>query len=378
MHNRTVILATASALTVMVALVARGQAIVDTTRHVADSAAVQPKKGGMFSKMKGLAQNKTAQNIAKAAVCTAIPGGQYVVGAIDAKQNKSVGAAATSAATAAAGAGVGCIPGMGGVAGMGLAPKMPGGGITGVAGIASAAKGRAGGMSAVTSALPGMAAGMTAPQAASLANAQTMAAMSGMSAAQIAAMQKAMASQGVAPAGMTPQQAVALANAQAQAAQMQGAQMQAAQMQAMSAQAAQMQAMSAQAQLANTGAQMQSEAAGQQVKLSGDAASELAKGKLVIRQVDWVQHSPMPSEASANAFADVMAHIGTAMKQSGATYHVDIYVDKHYPDAEAPTLAAQRMAIVIAMLQGDSPTPAIQAGKMEKDAEQRIEIVKVK
>jgi hypothetical protein len=346
MHNRTLILATASALTVMVALAARGQAIADTTHRVADSTAVQPKKGGMFSKMKGLAQNKTAQNIAKAAACTALPGGQYVVGAIDAKQNKSVGAAASSAATTAVGAGVGCIPGTGGVPGM---------------------------------TAPGMPAGMTAPQAASVANAQTMAAMSGLSVAQMAAMQKAMAARGVAsPAGMTPQQAVALANAQAQAAQMQGAQMQAAQMQAMSAQASQMQAMSAQAQLASTGSQMQSEAAGQQVKLSGDVASELAKGKLVIRQVDWMQHSGMPSEASADAFGDIMGRIGAAMKESGAKYHVDLYVDKHYSDAEAPTLAAQRMAIVIALLQGANPTAAIQTGMMEKDAEQRIEIVKVK
>lgn len=177
---------------------------------------------------------------------------------------------------------------------------------------------------------------------------------------------------------MTPQQAAALANAQAQAAQMHGAQMQAAQIQAMSAQTTQMQAASAQAQLASTGAPMQSEAPGQQLKLSGDVASELAKGKLVIRQVDWLQHSAMPSEASADAFGDIIARIGSAMKQSGAKYRVDLYVDKHLTDAEAPTLAAQRMAIVIATLQSDTPTAAIQTGKMEKDADQRIEIVKIK
>jgi len=187
---------------------------------------------------------------------------------------------------------------------------------------------------------------------------------------------------------MTPQQAAALANEQAQAAQMKGAQMQgaqmqaaqmqAAQMQASQMQAAQMQAMTGRAQLASSGSQMQSEAAGQQLKLSGDVASELAKGKLVIRQVDWIQHAGMPSDASADAFGDIIARIGAAMKESGAKYHVDMYVDKHYSDAEAPTLAAQRLAIVIATLQGATPTPAIQTGKMEKDADPRIEIVKVK
>ena len=53
----------------------------------------------MFGKLKGLAHNKTARSIAKVAACTALPGGQYVVGAIDAKQaaKKAVAGAATSA-----------------------------------------------------------------------------------------------------------------------------------------------------------------------------------------------------------------------------------------------------------------------------------------
>jgi len=86
-----------------------------------DTSTVQPKKGGMFGKLKGLAHNKTVETIAKVAACTAVPGGQYVVGALDAKEQakKSVAGAATSAAGAVTGAS--CMPGMSGAA-MGMSP----------------------------------------------------------------------------------------------------------------------------------------------------------------------------------------------------------------------------------------------------------------
>ena len=88
-----------------------------------DTSANQPKKGGMFGKLKGLAHNKTAQSIAKVAACTALPGGQYVVGALDAKQQAAKNAVA-GAATSAVGAATGtsCMPGMSGAA-MGMSPS---------------------------------------------------------------------------------------------------------------------------------------------------------------------------------------------------------------------------------------------------------------
>src|SRR6185312_10846605 len=72
------------------------------------------KKGGMFGKLKGVAHNKTVQNVTKAALCTAVPGGQYMVAAADAKKaGKSVASGVANSQS--------CIPGMpaAGMAGMG-------------------------------------------------------------------------------------------------------------------------------------------------------------------------------------------------------------------------------------------------------------------
>lgn len=73
----------------------------DTAKH----------KHGMFGKLKAVAQNKTVQSIAKTAVCTAVPGGSMVVGAVDAHKSGE------SAAQAIKGAAMGpsCMPGMGGL-----------------------------------------------------------------------------------------------------------------------------------------------------------------------------------------------------------------------------------------------------------------------
>src|SRR4051794_39321788 len=78
---------------------------VDTAPH---------KKGGMFGKLKNVAHNKTLQNVTKAALCTAVPGGQYMVAAAEAKKAK------TSVSSAVANS-QSCIPGMpgAGIAGMG-------------------------------------------------------------------------------------------------------------------------------------------------------------------------------------------------------------------------------------------------------------------
>jgi len=116
-----------------------------------DTSANQPKKGGMFGKLKGLAHNKTAQSIAKVAACTALPGGQYVVGALDAKQQAAKNAVA-GAATSAVGAATGtsCMPGMS--SGAGVAASGMTGGSMNAATIAAMSNARAGGAAGAMSA----------------------------------------------------------------------------------------------------------------------------------------------------------------------------------------------------------------------------------
>src|SRR3954464_14873272 len=62
------------------------------------SEAPAPKKKGLFGKMKGLAKNKVVKTVAKVALCTAVPGGQVIAGAIEAKKTKDAAGAAGAAA----------------------------------------------------------------------------------------------------------------------------------------------------------------------------------------------------------------------------------------------------------------------------------------
>ena len=110
-----------------------------------------------------------------------------------------------------------------------------------------------------------------------------------------------------------------------------------------------------------------------------DPATDLAKGKLVIKKVDWVQHANLPSASTTQMLTDVMISIGTAIKKNGLKYRVDVYVGKDYSGDEAKTLAAQRITTVIGMINdGAVLGDALQPGKTERDKEPRIEIVKVK
>jgi len=147
------------------------------------------KKGGLFGKVKGVAKNKVVKTVAKAALCTAVPGGQVIAGALDAAETKDVAGAATSAATG----GSSCMPGMAGMAG---APS------PGAAGIGAAGAGALG--AAVTGAeipgqpstgMPGMA--MSPEQMKQLMEQYRKA---GMDPAQIQMMQQMMASQAAAAA----------------------------------------------------------------------------------------------------------------------------------------------------------------------------------
>jgi hypothetical protein len=67
------------------------------------------------------------------------------------------------------------------------------------------------------------------------------------------------------------------------------------------------------------------------------------------------------------------------MKSSGGTYRVDVYMDKKYADAEIATLGPQRALVIVSLLQAAGQLgEAVVSGKVGKDKEQRVEIVKVK
>lgn len=267
----------------------------DTTKH----------KHGMFGKLKSVAQNKTVQNIAKTAVCTAVPGGSMVMGAVDAHKN------GTSTATALKNAamGPGCMPGM------------PGMGVPGVAGM-----GLPGGLPKGASGVMGMAAVQTS------------------AAVQTAVMNGAIAR--AMPAG-------APGNTQTSMTQMQTA--------------------------AAASGDVSTEAAGQQMQLSGKPADEIRKGKFVIKHIDWMRGTPAVSAPSMSGFVDLLHTVGDAVKESGAKYRVDIYMDKQYSDADIATLAPARQGAIIAFMQERVQATGVTIpGNVKKDKEQRVEIVKIK
>jgi hypothetical protein len=140
------------------------------------------------------------------------------------------------------------------------------------------------------------------------------------------------------------------------------------------------QANAASAASGGAGGEMATEASGQQLKLSGAVPEEIKKGKLTIKKIDWVHGSPSVSAPMTQGFMDLMTTAGQAISAAGGAYRVDIYMDKKYSDAEIASLGQQRGAIIVASLQagGQLPADVVTAGKIGKDKEQRVEIVKVK
>lgn len=321
------------AVSSFVATSVRAQKSDTLTRVKSEGAIVTPpasdtaphkKGGGMFGKLKSVAQNKTVQSVTKAALCSAVPGGQYVVAAADAKKNKT--SVASSMVNSQS-----CIPGMpgAGMAGMG-----------GKAGLAGAAVGAAsmGGMGG-RAGLAGAAAGASGSP----------------SLAQIAAMNGMRGAPAGRGAAVTAMSIATLTSAMQQA-------------------------NAASAANGGAGTEMSTEAAGQQLKLSGAVAEEIKKGKLTIKKIDWVHGSPSVSAPMTQGFMDLMTTAGQAINAAGGAYRVDIYMDKKYSDAEIASLGQQRGAIIVASLQagGQLPADVVTAGKIGKDKEQRVEIVKVK
>jgi hypothetical protein len=274
-------LATASHLVSTAARAQKADTLIKVKSEGAIAAApaaadTAPKKKGMFGKLKSVAHNKTVQNVTKAALCTAVPGGQYMVAAAEAKKaGQSVASGVANSQS--------CIPGM------------PGAGMGGMGGM--------GGKTAIA----------------------------GAAAQGIAGMQTAMA-----------------------------------------------QANAASAATGGAGG-LSTESSGEQMKLSGSVSDEIKKGKLVIKKIDWMQDNATVSPSSTQGFMDLMMSVAEAMKNTGARYRVDVYSDKKYAEAEIATLGAQRAAMIVSLLQaGGQLGEAVVAGKIGKDKEQRVEIMKVK
>jgi hypothetical protein len=190
--------------------------------------------------------------------------------------------------------------------------------------------------------------------------------------------------------GMTPGvpggQAASLANLQATQAAAGGAgnaQMMAAmQMQAMSAQLAQMQRMSGAARavpgtmpgMPDGG--MMGEGVGRPIAVTAE------KNKTVIRNIDWVPGTGAVSPTGAGPFQQALIQAGAAVLQAGGSYRLDLYMDKQSPDAAAKSLGSERLASVqTAFLSGPmagQPNAVPVAGKIKRDGDPRLEIVKIK
>jgi hypothetical protein len=189
---------------------------------------------------------------------------------------------------------------------------------------------------------------------------------------------------GMAP-GVPGGQAANLANVQAAQAAAGGAgnaQMMAAmQMQAMSAQLAQMQQMQRMSGAAGAvpgmpDGGMMGEGMGRPIAVTAE------KNKTVIRNIDWVPGTGTVSPAGAGPFQQALIQAGAAVLQAGGSYRLDLYMDKQSPDAAAKSLGSERLASVqTAFLSGPmagQPNAVPMAGKIKRDGDPRLEIVKIK
>lgn len=119
-----------------------------------------------------------------------------------------------------------------------------------------------------------------------------------------------------------------------------------------------------------------SEAPGKSVTLSTDLAAELAKGRTVVKDIDWLAGGSEVSESGAGAFAGAMAKVAAAVKKAGGAYRADIYLDRRYEDAAIPALGSARLKVVQAALeQAGLESGVVAVGKAKKDKKPRLEIV---
>jgi hypothetical protein len=336
----------------------------DSASPSPDSAPAEgKKKGGLFGKVKGLAGNKVVQSVAKTAACTMVPGGQVIAGAIDAASSTSVGEAAAGAAGTAGGQS--CIPG-------------------GMGGIGGGAAGAVGGM-------PGMAgaAGPSLPLDAMPEGAMGYGAMPGAPAAeQVAGCMGITVEEYRDFTDPTRGQARPLTKEEmkrqgALAKKIDVGRYQACMMQQYTARMSatgqtMVQSSAFSPEDAAAGGNL-SEAPGKTVSVSSDPAADLAKGRTVVKDIDWLAGGGEVSEAGAAAFTEAIAKLAVAISKAGGHYRADIYLDKRYEDVAIAALGSARLKVVHAALESAGVQPGVvTSGKAKKDKHPRLEIVKAK
>lgn len=347
------------------------------TATLADSADSVPHKkhGGLFSKAKHLASSKVVKSVAKVAACTMVPGGQAIASAIDASDAKNAGQVAQGAAGAATGSA--CMPGMGG-AGMASAAAN--------AASASARSGPPQGM--MPYGAGGGWAGATTPTMAQMAaesepEERALAECYGISYEDFVAMIRPTGFDNRAPTKAELKRASQIskkvgaqkqADCQRTVGMQQGAMQMAAAEQAMAG--AQSRMAQAQTQAA---AGTVTELPGQLPVIADDPSADLAKGKgkTAVRQIDWVAGSSEVSAAARPAFEEALGKLGQAMRQAGGRYRVDLFMNQRYDEAAAQRYGPGRLAAVQQVL-GRGSELALEPGKIKRDKDARVEIVRLK
>jgi hypothetical protein len=313
---------------------------------------VKKKKGGLFGKVKGLAQNKTLQQVAKTAACNMVPGGQLVAGAIDAASAKKAAKnAAKDAATGAALGAVGgknstCAPGMG-LAGK-LTPAALSGGVPGVG-------------------VPGMpttgmpAAGLPAKQ---LKQMREQYQEMGFSPEQIQAMQQQMTTAPV--AGLSPEQIKQMEE------QYRNMGMDPGQLEAM-------RQMMAGTPAGSPGPPPAAAPPGSPITASEAPSLSREKNRLVLRRLPWASGSEAIHPGSEPAFDLAMRNLVGSIVSGAKRYKVEVRVENQGSKTRSQQLAQKRAAAVVtALIAQGMPQNRLTAGGGGSDKDPRVVVSETK
>ena len=298
------------------------------TAAASDTAQPAPKKkkGGLFGKMKSLTQNKTLQQVAKAAACNMVPGGQLVAGALDAKKNakKAVKDAAVGAALGAGGGkqqtcGAGGL--MGGVTSK-LAGGLPGGVPGGVPGVGVPGLPTSGLGQLTGAALSGQ----------QLKQMQEQYAKMGMSPAQIQAMQQQMmASPG---AGISADQMKQMIE----------------QYQKMGMDPAQLQAMQQMMAGMNPATAAAPAVAAPSAEPIQTPTLKKEKNRYEVHQLPWLPHSGAIRPGAEEIFAGGIRSLAAELQPGTRNYKIEVKVEDQGSKEQSQLLAQQRAAVVLSFL----------------------------
>jgi outer membrane protein OmpA-like peptidoglycan-associated protein len=308
---------------------------------VAAQDTVQPapkKKGGLFGKMKGLAKSKVVNTVAKAALCTAVPGGSMIASAVEAKKAKGVKEAAGAAANLAGGASGGCMPGMG------LAGKA--GAAANVAGVAGAGVPGVG--------LPGL---PTTGLSSAALSAGQMNGMQGMTAASITPEQLKQMEEQYRKMGMKPDQIKAM-EIQIQAMQ-----------QSTGGPTEATEAAAAPAALAPTPA----------IAVAAPAGLSNEHGRLTLHGLSWMPASAVIRPDAQASFSLAMRDVAAAIQGSSKRYSIQARVEEQGKKAQNRALSHQRAAAVMTGLVAEGiPAAQLKVAEGGSDKDTRIVIQETK